>query len=97
MKEDILFVQKILLHVWFFFSSFLFIFLKSADGGVGGQHLGEELKHHESEDGGEVDLSHDGGDQVAEEVEVRVGHLTKDGPGLTHPVDVGEPFARDHT
>jgi hypothetical protein len=52
--------------------------------------------HHEAEDGGEVDHAHDGGDEVAEQVQVRVRDLAQDGERLPHPVDVGEPSGREN-
>ena len=42
-------------------------------------------------DGREIDLAHQRRDEVAEQVQVRVGHLAQRDPGLAHPVHVGEP------
>mmetsp|Transcript_15691 Transcript_15691/g.39946 ORF Transcript_15691/g.39946 Transcript_15691/m.39946 type:complete len:321 (+) Transcript_15691:233-1195(+) len=53
---------------------------------------GRDVLHdQEADDGREVDLAHQWGHNVAEDVQVRVGDLAQREPGVLVPVDVREP------
>ena len=45
------------------------------DDVVSPEHISKELQDEEAEEGGHIDLSHDWGDEIAEQVQVRIRHL----------------------
>ena len=66
--------------------------LKLAQAGFARRkHASQKLKHHETQNRREINLTHHRRDEVSKQVQVRIRHLAQHGPRLTHPVDVWKP------